>query len=346
MDRFKKYQAVHGIHDAPTPVAIVNAESTEDVAAVLAFADEHVVNVVPRTGRTGTEGGLETSVVDTIVLDCSRMDAVLRVDEENMQVTVQAGVPLQRLEDELRTLGLTTGHSPQSKPLAQYGGLVATRSIGQFSTLYGAIEDMVVGLEAVFPGGAVRRIKAVPRRSAGPDIRHVVIGNEGALCVITEVTVKVFRHQPENNEFHGALVDDMRTGIAILREVVVNGFHPSSSGSTRPRTRTSTSRTSRRASAWSSSSPRGRRASSARRARRSSACSTSTRTPRWTRPVSSSGSTSSTGGRTRSTPRRPRCSVTGTSATRRRSPPTGPPSAMSTTPSCAASGPSTRTPTT
>ncbi|PCN46732.1 FAD-binding oxidoreductase [Curtobacterium sp. 'Ferrero'] len=227
VDRFKKYQSVHGIYDAPTPVAIVDAESTEDVSAVLAFADEHLVNIVPRTGRTGTEGGLETSVVDTIVLDCSRMDAILEIDEEDMQVTVQAGVPLQRLEDELRARGLTTGHSPQSKPLAQYGGLVATRSIGQFSTLYGAIEDMVVGLEAVFPGGAVRRIKAVPRRSAGPDIRHVVIGNEGALCVITEVTVKVFKYMPENNEFHGALVDDMRTGVAIIREVVVNGFRPS-----------------------------------------------------------------------------------------------------------------------
>ena len=227
VDRFKKYQSVHGIYDAPVPVAIVHAESTEDVSAILAFANDNLVNIVPRTGRTGTEGGLETSVVDTIVLDCSRMDAVLDIDPENMQVTVQAGVPLQRLEDELRLQGLTTGHSPQSKPLAQYGGLVATRSIGQFSTLYGAIEDMVVGLEAVFPGGAVRRIKAVPRRSAGPDIRHVVIGNEGALCVIAEVTVKVFKYQPENNEFHGALVDDMRTGIAILREVITNGFHPS-----------------------------------------------------------------------------------------------------------------------
>ena len=227
VDRFKKYQAVHGIYDAPTPVAIVFAESTEDVAAVLRFANDNLVNVVPRTGRTGTEGGLETSVVDTIVLDGSRMNRILSVDEENMQVTVQAGVQLQVVEDHLRERGLTTGHSPQSKPLAQYGGLVATRSIGQFSTLYGAIEDMVQGVEAVFPGGDVRRIKSVPRRAAGPDIRHVVIGNEGALCFITEVTVKVFKYQPENNEFHGALVDDMRTGIAILREVITNGFHPS-----------------------------------------------------------------------------------------------------------------------
>ncbi|WP_129359473.1 FAD-binding oxidoreductase [Rothia uropygioeca] len=227
VDRFKKYQSVHEIFNAPLPVAIAYATSTEDVVAILELADRYLINVVPRSGRTGTEGGLETSVSNTIVLDISRMNQVLSVDPENMQVTVEAGVQLQTLEDQLREQGLTTGHSPQSKPLAQYGGLVATRSIGQFSTLYGAIEDMVMGLEAVFPGGHTARIKSVPRRAAGPDIRHVLIGNEGALAVITEVTLKVFRYFPENDEFHGALVDDMSTGVAILREVITNGFRPS-----------------------------------------------------------------------------------------------------------------------
>ncbi len=75
----------------------------------------------------------------------------------------------------------------------RWAALVATRSIGQFSTLYGAIEDMVVGLEAVLADGTVTRIKNVPRRAAGPDIRHIIIGNEGALCYITEVTVKIFK---------------------------------------------------------------------------------------------------------------------------------------------------------
>ncbi|MCA1222673.1 FAD-binding oxidoreductase [Streptomyces sp. 8L] len=227
VDRFKKYTSAHGIYDGPFPSAIVNATSTDDIARVLAFADEHRVNVVARTGRTGTEGGLETAVADTIVLDGSGLDRIVSVDTENMRATVQCGVPLQVLEDTLRARGYTTGHSPQSKPLAQYGGLVATRSIGQFSTLYGAIEDMVVGLEAVFPDGSVARIKNVPRRAAGPDIRHIVIGNEGALCYVTEVTVKIFRYMPENNEFHGFLVDDMATGIAMIREVVTGGFAPS-----------------------------------------------------------------------------------------------------------------------
>ena len=227
VDRFKKYTSVHGIFDGPIPAAIAYARSTDDVSAILAFAEENLINVVPRTGRTATEGGLETIVDDTIVLDGSRMDAILEIDPIDMMVTAQCGVPLQVLEDTLRAQGLTTGHSPQSKPLAQMGGLVATRSIGQFSTLYGGIEDMVVGLEAVLPGGRVTRIKNVPRRAAGPDIRHIVIGNEGALCVITEVTVKVFRYQPENNRFLGYLVDSLPAGVAGLREIIVAGYHPS-----------------------------------------------------------------------------------------------------------------------
>lgn len=227
VDRFKKYTAAQGIFDGPFPSVIVYPGSAEEVAAVLRFANENLVAVVPRTGRTATEGGLETVIPDSIVLDGSRMDAVLSVDPVNMMVTVQCGVPLQRLEDELRAQGLTTGHSPQSKPLAQYGGLTATRSIGQFSTLYGGIEDMVVGLEAVFPDGSITRIKNVPRRAAGPDIRHIVIGNEGALCVITEVTIKVFRYQPENNRLFGFLVDDFGDGVDALRELVTAGYRPS-----------------------------------------------------------------------------------------------------------------------
>ena len=227
VDRFKKYTSVHGIYDGPIPAAIVYPEDTAEVAAVLRFAEQNLVNVVPRTGGTATEGGLETVVEDSLVVDGSRMNAIISIDPVDMMATVQCGVGLQDLEDTLRARGLTTGHSPQSKPLAQLGGLVATRSIGQFSTLYGGIEDMVVGLEAVFPGGTVTRIKNVPRRAAGPDIRHVIIGSEGALCFITEVTVKLFRYQPENNRYFGFLADDFAGGIAAVRELIIAGYRPS-----------------------------------------------------------------------------------------------------------------------
>ena len=227
VDRFKKYQAVNKIFAGPIPAAIVSVTSSEQVASVLRFANDHRINVVPRTGFTSTEGGLETIVEDTIVVDGSAMDRIIRIDPVNMMVTAQCGVCLEVLENAVRSEGLTTGHSPQSKPLAQMGGLTATRSTGQLSTLYGGIEDMIIGLEAVFPDGTICRVKNVPRRAVGPDIRHVIIGNEGALCFITEVTVKLYYYRPENNSYRGFLVDDMDAGISVIREVVTDGFRPS-----------------------------------------------------------------------------------------------------------------------
>ena len=227
VDRFRKYADIHGVFTQPLPAAVVKLENTRQVADVLKFMNENRINCVPRTGASATEGGLETVVKNSVVLDGSGLNQVVSIDIRNMQATAQCGVPLEVLENQLRAQGYTTGHSPQSKPLAQMGGLVATRSIGQLSTLYGAIEDMVVGLEAVFPNGTITRIKNVPRRAAGPDIRHVIIGNEGALCYITEVTVKIFKYTPENNLFYGYTLDNMQTGFDILREVMVDGYRPS-----------------------------------------------------------------------------------------------------------------------
>ncbi len=227
VDNFRKLQNIFGVYTMPVPAAVVMAACTDDIAKVLAFADQHRVNIVARTGGTATEGGLESGAENSVVLDGSKMNDVISIDAYNMQATVQCGVPLQVLEDRVREIGLTTGHSPQSKPIASMGGLVATRSIGQFSTLYGGIEDMVVGCEVVFPGGHVSRIKNVPRRAAGPDIRHVVIGNEGALCYITEVTVKLFPYMPQNNIFLGWTLKTMQDGFDVLRDVMVAGYKPS-----------------------------------------------------------------------------------------------------------------------
>ncbi len=226
-DRYKKYAKARKVLDVPMPTAIVYPNSTEEVKALLVYCNNNGINVIPRSGKTATEGGLENWKEETLVIDGKKLDKIIKIDTYNMQATVQAGVPLQVLEDELRKVGYTAGHSPQSKPVAQYGGLVATRSIGQFSTLYGGIEDMVVGLECVFPNGHVSRIKNVSRRAGGPDIRHIAIGNEGTLCYITEVTVKIFKYYPENNKFYGYLIKDVDTGIKVLREVMVNGYRPS-----------------------------------------------------------------------------------------------------------------------
>lgn len=227
IDRFRKYESICGVFTQPIPAAVVKVNSAEEVSIILKFMNENKLNAVPRTGASATEGGLETAVENSVVIDGSDMNEIIKIDTYNMLATSQCGVSLEYLEDKLREQGYTTGHSPQSKPLAQMGGLVATRSIGQFSTLYGGIEDMLVGVEAVFPNGEITKIKNVPRRSAGPDIRHVILGNEGALCFITEVTVKIFKYMPENNLLYGYLLDNMKTGFEILREVMVEGYRPS-----------------------------------------------------------------------------------------------------------------------
>lgn len=226
-DRYQKYATVFGIYTNPLPAAVVKPADTQQVSRVLQFLNDHNLNVVPRTGGTATEGGLETIVENSVVLDGSEMNRIVKIDPVNMLATAQCGVNLEVLENQLREQGCTMGHSPQSKPLANMGGLVATRSIGQFSTLYGGIEEMVIGLEAVFPNGTITRIKNVPRRACGPDIRHVIIGNEGALCFITEVTVKIYRYYPENNRFLAWALDSMKDGFEILREVMVAGYRPS-----------------------------------------------------------------------------------------------------------------------
>lgn len=225
-DRFRKYEGYHHVFTNPLPAAVVFVSSAEEVSQVLQFCNAKKINVVPRTGHSATEGGLETIVENSIVLDGSHMNKILSIDEQNMQATAQCGVVLEDLENEVRKLGLTTGHSPQSKPIAMMGGLVATRSIGQFSTLYGGMEDMLAGVETVFPDGTICDIKAVPRRSAGPDIRHVVLGNEGAMNFITKVTVKLWKYYPQYNECLGFTLDTMQDGLRIMREVMVEGYRP------------------------------------------------------------------------------------------------------------------------
>ncbi len=227
VDRFKKYQFINGIYNAPLPSALIYPESAKQIAQILKFCNENKIAVIPRTGGSSIEGGLECRVEDSIVIDGSKMDKIIEINETDMYVSAQCGVNLEYLENELRKKGYTTGHSPQSKPLAGIGGLVATRSIGQFSTLYGAIEDMVIGVEAAFPDGTLANIKNQSRRATGVDTRHIIIGNEGALCYVTQASVKIFKYTPENNHFYSWLIDDMKMGFEILREVMVQGLKPS-----------------------------------------------------------------------------------------------------------------------
>ncbi|MCT6806991.1 MAG: FAD-binding oxidoreductase, partial [Bombilactobacillus sp.] len=226
-DFYRKYPQAHQIYTAARPVAIVYPNNTAEVARILKYANEQGINVIARTGNSSIERGLESAREPHIIVDGSHLNKIVQLDVENQQLTAQAGLPLVIAEKYLNDKHLTTGHLPQSQPLADFGGLVATRSIGQLSTYYGGIEDLLVGLEAVMADGTIIRIKNEPRRSVGPDLRHLFLGSEGALAFITEVTVKVFPYWPQNYHYLAYNVATMRAGFQILRQVMVNGYKPS-----------------------------------------------------------------------------------------------------------------------
>lgn len=125
------------------PLCVVNVKNKEEIKKVLTYCNENKIHVIARTGASSSEDQLLVIDDQTIIVDASAMNRLIKLDTENMMATVECGMPLAQLEKLANEKGLTTGHSPQSSPLAHLGGLVATRSIGQFSTYYGGIEDML-----------------------------------------------------------------------------------------------------------------------------------------------------------------------------------------------------------
>ncbi len=221
------YQKAFGYKPQFMPLCYVKITGTEMASKVLAYCNENDIHVIIRTGASSSEGQLKVIDDRTIIMDGSPMNKIIEIDPVNMVATVQCGTPLAELEKKVNELGLTTGHSPQSQPMAHLGGLVATRSIGQFSTYYGGIEDMVCGLEGVLPNGEVFRIRPVPRRAAGPDLRHFVIGAEGTIAFMSEVTVKLFPYYPNDMWRNGYIVKTFPEGLAIVREIMAKGYKPS-----------------------------------------------------------------------------------------------------------------------
>jgi alkyldihydroxyacetonephosphate synthase len=206
------------------PLAVVRPTTVAEVAAAVRILAAHEVAVVPRGGGSGVVGGADAPS-DSVVLDVGALDDIHALDEDNLHVRVGAGVGLARLEAWLSERGYTTGHYPQSIELAQVGGLVATRSSGQFSSKYGSIEDLVLGLEVVLADGEIVRMSTMPRRAVGPDLRALWIGSEGTLGIITEVTLKVVP-LPEERRMQAFALPRFADGLEGMRKFMRVGWRP------------------------------------------------------------------------------------------------------------------------
>ena len=209
------------------PDAVVFPGDHEDVLRVLEICTEHRVAVVPFAGGTSVVGGLTPrrhGFTGVIAVDLRRLDAMTAIDTESHTASLQAGMRGTRAEQLLGERGFTLGHFPQSYEGASIGGYAAARSAGQSSAGYGRFDEMVVGLVLATPRGTIT-LGTAPKSAAGPDLRQLVLGSEGAFGVITEVTVRI-RPVPRKRIFEGWHFSSFAEGADALRALAQRGPMP------------------------------------------------------------------------------------------------------------------------
>ncbi|MFW9819467.1 MAG: FAD-binding oxidoreductase [Candidatus Thorarchaeota archaeon] len=176
---------------AALPDFIVWPETLAHISEVLIFANKVAIPVIPYGEGSGVVGG-SVPVKGGIIIDMKKFNKIVEINDINLTVTAQAGINGMNLERYLNSKGYTAGHIPQSLYISSLGGWIAHRAAGQFSTKYGKIEDIILGMEVVLPQGEILHFKTIPRASTGPQFEKLFIGGGGTLGIITKATLKIW----------------------------------------------------------------------------------------------------------------------------------------------------------
>lgn len=202
------------------PDAVVWPTSTEEVAAIVRAAARTGTPIVPFGAGSGVCGGT-LPIRGGVVVDLKRMRSIVELDAHAGAATVEAGILGEHLEHELARRGFTLGHFPSSIMCSTFGGWLAARSAGQFSTKYGKIEDMVRRLTFVDGRGDVHTVDA----GSAPDVAEWLVGSEGTLGIITRATVTVWP-QPQARLYRGWAFPRVAAGCEAIRRLLQRNLRP------------------------------------------------------------------------------------------------------------------------
>ena len=202
----------------PLADIIVYPGSTQEVSKVLVIANYYRLPVYPWGGGGGSQGGA-LPLKGGILLDTKRMNKIIDFDEQSMTVTAQTGIVYTQLEYYANERGYSLMHYPSSINCSTLGGFLAHNGIGVLSTKYGKIDDQCVNVEMVIPNGKVLHSAPVPKHSSGPDLKHLFLGSEGTLGVMTQATMKLYR-LPETRRFRAFLFKSVADGLAAGRDML------------------------------------------------------------------------------------------------------------------------------
>jgi alkyldihydroxyacetonephosphate synthase len=211
---------------AALPTVVATPSSSAEVAAVLRICNEARIPVTPAAGRSGVCGA-SVPVFGGVVLDLTGLSGITDVDQGSLVLDVRAGTWGHELERSLRAdHGATLGHWPQSIELSTVGGWVACRSAGQYSTRYGKIEDMVLGLRVVLADGtSIHTGVRAPRAAMGPDLQALFVGSEGTLGVITDATLRL-HVEPAEERRAAYSFPSFADGLEACRRILRRGATP------------------------------------------------------------------------------------------------------------------------
>jgi len=208
--------------DAVAPDAVAYAASTADVSRVLAAANDRGVPVTPFAGGTGLEGAA-TPTARGISLDLSRLDRVIEVRPDDLQVDVGAGVIGDDLNDRLARYGLFFPPLPSSGEAATIGGMIATDASGMKTVKYGEVADWVLGVEAVLADGRVLELGGrAAKTSSGYNLLDLLVGSEGTLGVVTRATLEV-AGRPEQIRGGRAAFPTLAAATEAIGDAVASG---------------------------------------------------------------------------------------------------------------------------